>query len=193
MKHEGNLQILTVGDALKYRDVTDVDGDLNINADAARVLTTVGGDLHINVDADLPSLTNVGGYLNIYADADLPVLTTVGGDLRIYADTDLPVLTTVGGHLNINAYADLPVLTTVGGDLRIYADTPLPALTTAHGVKGRLLCASTYGLWLGDNGLLYAGCHEGLTIDEALKHWDRTDERAVMFTAAIKKLNESKI
>jgi hypothetical protein len=118
MKHQGNLIIANAGDALKYRDVTDV-----------------GGHLYIDADADLPALTTVGGYLYIDADADLP------------------------------------------------------ALTTAHGVKGRLLCASTYGLWLGDNGLLYAGCRQGLTIDEALKHWDRPDKRAVKFTESIKKLN----
>jgi hypothetical protein len=174
MKHQGSLIIQTNGSDLKYRDVTDVDGFMYINANVELpALKSVSRWMDIRGDSDLRTLTTVGGHLNINADADLRALKNVGGDLHIYEHAD----------------ADLPALTTVEGRLYLLGHYNMPELTTAHGVKGRLLCASTYGLWLGDNGLIYAGCREGLTIGAALKHWDRPDERAVMFTAAIKKLN----
>ena len=43
-----------------------------------------------------------------------------------------------------------------------------------------------YLLWRSDAGLYYAGCRIALTREQALKHWDRQDDRAVIFTKAIK-------
>ena len=134
---------------------------------------------------DYAGLTTVGGYLIIRADASLPALTSVGGPLDIYAKASLPVLTTVGGSLTISAEAALPVLTTVGDYLSIYARAALPVLTTAHGVPGNLIAVSEYGLWAGSNGLYYAGCQEGFTREQALRHWDREDDRACLYTLAI--------
>jgi hypothetical protein len=93
-------------------------------------------------------------------------------------------LTSVGGDLSIRAEASLPVLTSVSGYLRIDAEASLPVLTHAHGVKGQLVCASTYGLWLSEDGLYYAGCRSKLTKTQALAHWgQREDTRAILFTA----------
>ena len=131
-------------------------------------------------------ITEVTGYLYIRADASLPVLTTVGGSLDISADASLPVLTTVGGSLDISADASLPVLTTVGGYLYISAEKlDAPNIDTLHSNKGRLLAVSQYGLWLSHDGYYFAGCRGPLNRAQALKHWKRDDERAVVFTAAI--------
>ena len=174
MIHQGNLIIETPADAANCAAVTEVTGTLVVSVPCKLPA--------------LPALTTVGGGLAIHADATLPALTTLGGDLRIRADAALSALTTVGRGLYIHAATTLPALTTVAGYLRIIADAALPALTSAQGVKGRLLCVSTYGLWLGDNDLLYAGCRGGLTVAQALAHWDRDDRLAIKFTAAIKAL-----
>ena len=134
---------------------------------------------------DYAGLTEVTGYLSIRADASLPVLTTVGGYLDIQSEASLPVLTTVGGYLDIQAEAALPALTTVGDPLTIRAEASFPALTTAHGVPGNLIAVSDYGLWAGSNGLYYAGCRKGFTREQALRHWDREDDRACLYTLAI--------
>jgi hypothetical protein len=42
-----------------------------------------------------------------------------------------------------------------------------------------------YALIQTDTDLFSAGCQRNLTREEALKHWNRTDERAKLFTAAI--------
>ena len=171
MIHQGDLTIHDTGNTARYAAVTEVTGGLTIREGTTLpALTTVGGGLRISADAALPALTTVGRHLHIHADAALPALTTVGEDLYIRVDTALPALTTVGGGLAIRP------------------GTTMPALCVAHGVGGRLLCVSGYGLWLGDNGLLYAGCRKGLTVAQALDHWDRQDERAIKFTAAIKAL-----
>jgi hypothetical protein len=91
--------------------------------------------------------------------------------------------------------AMLPVLNTISREMFVssHAHTVIPALKKLGGVPGRLLCVSSYGLWLGDNGLLYAGCRRGLTVQQALEHWEhREDARAVLFTAAIKQLKSAK-
>ena len=85
----------------------------------------------------------------------------------------------------IDADTSLPVLTTVGGHLIIDADTSLPVLRSAHGVPGHLLAVSEYGLWAGDDGLYYAGCRRALTREQALAHWARDVDRAMLFTLAI--------
>ena len=186
-KHFGDLTI-TASNKNKYLDLVEVTGSLVIRADASLpVLTTVGGTLYINADASLPVLATVGGYLEINADASLPVLTTVGGTLYINADASLPVLATVGGYLEINADASLPVLTTVGGTLYIRADGKFnaPCLAVSHGNKGALLGISGYGLWRSDDGYYFAGCRGPLNAEQALAHWDRSDDRALLFTAII--------
>jgi hypothetical protein len=139
------------------------------NKDLFLELVEVTGPLYIRADAQLPALTTVGGYLYIRADAQLPALTTVGGYLYIRADAQLPALTTVGGYLYIR----------VG---KLIA----PALTTLHGNRGQLLATSIYGLWLSNDGYYFAGCRGPLSKDAALSHWNRSDERAKIFTAAIK-------
>ena len=135
--------------------------------------------------AGYAELTEVTGYLSIQAEASLPVLTTVGDYLCIRAEASLPMLTTVGGSLGIYAEASLPVLTTVGGSLYIQAEASFPVLTTVHSVPGNLIAVSEYGLWAGSNGLYYAGCREELTREQALRHWDREDDRACLYTLAI--------
>ncbi|MDQ3270754.1 MAG: hypothetical protein M3Q12_01105 [Pseudomonadota bacterium] len=147
------------------------------------------GDLTITVAncKKFADLTEVTGYLYIGADASLPALTTVGGSLYIGADASLPALTTVGGSLDIGADASLPALTTVGRYLYIRAGKmTAPMLMVAHGEKGDLLAVSKYGLWRSAEGYYYAGCRGPLSKERALAHWNRTDERAVVFTTAIK-------
>jgi len=167
MKHIGNLTI-TSANAGDYAGLTDVTGYLEIHAKSS-----------------LPVLATVGGYLTIRAKPSLPVLTTVGESLSIQAEVALPMLVTVGGYLTIHAEAALPMLVTVGGSLTIQAKSSLPVLTSAHGVPGNLIAISDYGLWAGSNGLYYAGCRKGFTREQALKHWDREDDRACLYTLAI--------
>ena len=63
MKIEGDLGIYTADDALIYKGVTSVGGNLYIDADAKLdALTSVGGNLYIYADAKLDALTSVGGY-----------------------------------------------------------------------------------------------------------------------------------
>ena len=131
-------------------------------------------------------MKHIGNLTITSANAgDYAGLTEVTGYLSIQADASLPVLTTVGGYLYIQAEASFPVLTTVGGSLDIQARAALPALTTAHGVPGNLIAVSEYGLWAGSNGLYYAGCRKGFTREQALRHWDREDDRACLYTLAI--------
>ena len=42
-----------------------------------------------------------------------------------------------------------------------------------------------YELRVSPDGYYYAGCRIALTAEEALKHWDRDDDRACLFTLAI--------
>ena len=60
-----------------------------------------------------------------------------------------------------------------------------PLLDTLHANKGRLLAVSKYGLWLSHDGYYFAGCRGPISREAAIKHWDRADERAKAFTAAI--------
>jgi hypothetical protein len=83
-----------------------------------------------------------------------------------------------------------PQLTSVGWLMYVYDGAKLtaPLLTTAYGQPGHEIARCPidgYVLWLGDNGLYYAGCSRGLTRDEALAHWRRDNPRARLFTAAI--------
>ena len=42
-----------------------------------------------------------------------------------------------------------------------------------------------YMLRMSDDGYYYAGCQKNLNKDQALAHWDRDDDRALLFTFAI--------
>jgi hypothetical protein len=191
MHHQGNLTVNS--DNLEYaQTLASVGGYLAIRAEARLpLLERVGGDLRIyaSADANLPLLESVGGDLRIYAsaDANLPLLESVGCDLTIYASAEarLPLLESVGGDLRIYADANLPVLENVGGYLAIDADANLPVLGSAHGKPGRLIAVHDYGLWQADDGAYSAGCRGPLTKAQALSHWDRGDDRALLFTLAI--------
>ena len=55
------------------------------------------------------------------------------------------------------------------------------------GQPGQMIAfEGNYLLWRSDAGLYYAGCRIALTREQALKHWDRTDDRAMLFTKSIK-------
>jgi len=77
------------------------------------------------------------------------------------------------------------VLAQVTGALSVQAKgAQFPAL-------GRVIAMSTWGLVLLNNGMFCAGCRGPWTREQALAHWGkRTDERAKLFTAAIRKLGE---
>ena len=46
-----------------------------------------------------------------------------------------------------------------------------------------------YQLYATDDGYFYAGCAVNLTREQALKRWDRDDDRACLFTLAILSLD----
>jgi YD repeat-containing protein len=48
-----------------------------------------------------------------------------------------------------------------------------------------LAWANGYDLRLNTDGTFTAGCRRDYTRDQALKHWDRDDDRALLFTLAI--------
>ena len=52
--------------------------------------------------------------------------------------------------------------------------------------------SESYELRRSDDGLYYAGCQSMLTAAEALKHWDREDDRACLFTMAIGMIENAK-
>lgn len=62
----------------------------------------------------------------------------------------------------------------------------------AEAYNGGVVCKSfdiasdgLYQLWCTYDGYFYAGCRKSLTRKQALKHWDRDDDRALLFTFAI--------
>jgi hypothetical protein len=121
-------------------------------------------------------------------------LTSVRGDLYTGEGANLTAnnLTSVGGRLYMRKGATLTAnaLTTVGGDLFMFEGATLTvnALTTAYGQPGRELTRCTVSghvLWLGNNGLYYAGRCVGLTREQALDHWSTGTARTKLFTAAI--------
>ena len=72
MKHQGNLIIRTAADAEKYKSLTEVTGNLYIEASAKLdALKSVGGYLSIHASAKLDALKSVGGYLYINANGSL--------------------------------------------------------------------------------------------------------------------------
>jgi hypothetical protein len=71
--------------------------------------------------------------------------------------------------------------------------------------QGRVLTYSNYNEFIGfviavdTNYTLYqdvstelftAGCRKDLTLEQALVHWDREDARAVLFTKALKEIEQ---
>ena len=96
------------------------------------------------------------------------------------------VLAQVTGELSVRAEgAQFPKLAQVTGWLSVEAEgAQFPAL-------GRVIAMSTWGLVLLNNGMFCAGCRGPWTREQALAHWGkRTDERAKLFTAAIRELGE---
>jgi hypothetical protein len=139
-------------------------------------------------------MTTYTGNLIVTDDINLPDVTAVTGHLIVYSGATLTAnaLTTVHGYLSVGSGATLTVnaLTSVKGSLSVREGATLTAsnLTTAYGVPGRELTrcpADGYVLWLGDDGLYYAGCRRGLNREQALERWEREDDRAKLFTGAI--------
>ena len=145
----------------------------------------------------LPAGCTIGGdaYLRGYAHP-LPAGCTIGGNayLADYAHP-LPAGCTIGGNAYLRGYAHpLPAGCTIGGsaDLRGYAH-PLPDDLKMFGVHGAVIGNDgEYVLWAGTDGLFYAGCRRRFTREKALHHWHRRDERALLFTAAIKNMEIAK-
>ena len=115
------------------------------------------------------------------------VLAQVTGALYVQAEgAQFPKLAEVTGALDVWAKgAQFPKLAEVTGALCVRAEgAQFPAL-------GRVIAMSTWGLVLLNNGMFCAGCRGPWTREQALAHWGkRTDERAKLFTAAIRKLGE---
>lgn len=114
-------------------------------------------------------------------------LQTVSGALFIRAEANLSTLQKVGGSLYIRADADLSTLKTVGDSLRISA-----AVQFSPDFKAvKLADDGNYQLWIVDEEFR-AGCRKFLNAEDALAHWDREDERAELFSEAIKNFVDSK-
>ena len=112
-------------------------------------------------------------------------------DLRGCDLTGVTLPSTVGGWLDLRG-CDLKGVTlpaTVGGSIYL-SGCDLKGVTlpkVIFGQPGQMIAfEGNYLLWRSDAGLYYAGCRSELTREQALKHWDRQDDRAVIFTKAIK-------
>ena len=114
------------------------------------------------------------------------VLAEVTGWLCVLAEgAQFPKLVKTGA-LDVQAEgAQFPKLAEVTGGLCVRAEgAQFPKL-------GRVIAMSTWGLVALYDGRLSAGCRGPWTRAKALAHWGkRTDERAKLFTAAIKQLGE---
>src|SRR3990167_892031 len=132
-------------------------------------------------------LAEVTGGLGVEAKgAQFPKLAEVIA-LYVWAEgAQFPKLAEVTGWLCVLAGgAQFPKLAEVTGALCVRAEgAQFPAL-------GRVIAMSTWGLVALNDGRLSAGCRGPWTRAKALAHWGkRTDERAKLFTAAIRKLGE---
>src|SRR3990167_5335293 len=148
-------------------------GNLTItdqNLETCLVLAQVTGALYVEAEgAQFPKLAEVTGALYVRAKgAQFPELAEVTGALSVEAEG-----------------AQFPELAEVTGALYVQAEgAQFPKL-------GRGIAMSTWGLVLLNNGMFCAGCRDPWTREQALAHWgQRTDERAKLFTAAIRKLGE---
>ena len=94
-------------------------------------------------------------------------------------------------RLILDGKAKEPMLVTGSLDLRYTPITALPTpWWTERGEATRCRCLAIcptdgYALVQSDTDLFSAGCRNNLTRAQALKHWDRSDARAKLFTAAI--------
>ena len=147
----------------------------------------------------LPDNLTVGSslYLSGTQITALPDNLTVGGwiDLRGTQITALPDNLTVGGWIDLRGtqITALPDNLTVGGSLYL-SGTQITALPTpwwtGRGEATRRRClavcqAEGYALVQSDTDRFSAGCRNNLTRAQALAHWNRSDARAKLFTAAI--------
>ena len=94
-------------------------------------------------------------------------------------------------RLILDGKAKEPMLVTGSLDLRGTQITALPTpWWTGRGEATRRRClavcqAEGYALVQSDTDRFSAGCRNNLTRAQALAHWNRTDARAKLFTAAI--------
>ena len=167
MKHTGNLTI------------TDQ------NLETCLVLAQVTGALYVEAEgAQFPALVKTG-WLSVEAKgAQFPALVKAGA-LYVWAEgAQFPALVETGELYVLAKGAQFPKLVKAGALYVQAKGAQFPAL-------GRVIAMSTWGLVLLNNGMFCAGCRDPWTREQALAHWGkRTDERAKLFTAAIRKLGE---
>ena len=131
-------------------------------------------------------LAEVTGELSVLAKgAQFPKLVKAGALYVRAKGAQFPELAEVTGALSVEAEgAQFPALVKTGWLSVEAKGAQFPAL-------GRVIAMSTWGLVLLNNGMFCAGCRGPWTREQALAHWgERTDERAELFTAAIRKLGE---
>lgn len=103
----------------------------------------------------------------------LPLCEHIAGDVYVFT----------GGAIY------LPKCLKIDGQVRVYhpATFYAPLLSHLSGYPGKLLAVHSYPLWQDDLDGFHAGCRHFKNKAEALAHWEnRTDPRAVTFTAALK-------
>jgi hypothetical protein len=163
--------------------------------------TSVGGSLDLS-GCDLKGITlptSVGGWLDLRGcdlkGITLPTSVTRSIYLRGCDLKGITLPTSVGGSLDLSGCdlkgITLPTSVTGSLDLRgarnVSADmwwSENAQATLRHCIA---ICPTDgYALIQTDTDRFTAGCWTDLTRKQALKHWDRPDARAKMFTAAIK-------
>lgn len=129
----------------------------------------VVGDILLQNGYDISELVSVSGYVYVYSNGTFtaPMLTNAG-------DVYVP------GSSTFNA----PALT-AAVSVRVYGTLNAPLLGKIIAKYQDQYLISQYSLFAHVDGRFSAGCRMNLTRDEALKHWNRTDSRAVLFTQAI--------
>ena len=122
--------------------------------------------------------------------------TSVGGwlDLRGSDLSGVTLPASVGGSLYLNGcdLSGVTLPTSIGGSLYLSGcRNPDPSQWwTERGEATRRRCLVVcpddgYALVQTDADLFSAGCRKNLTREQALAHWNRSDARAKLFTAAI--------
>jgi Leucine-rich repeat (LRR) protein len=142
-----------------------------------------------------PSGLTVGGSLDLSNTqiTSLPDNLTVGGwlDLSNTQITSLPDNLTVGGTLDLSGtqITSLPDNLTVGGTLDLSGtQIKFPCRASQKGKFGTALCVCPnegYTLVAHDDGSYSAGCQDFPDAADALRHWSRSDHRAVLFAKHI--------
>jgi len=163
--------------------------------------TSVGGWLDLS-GCDLSGVTlptSVGGWLDL-SGCDLSGVTlptSVGGwlDLSGCDLSGVTLPTSVGGWLDLSGcdLSGVTMPTSVTGALFLNGcRNPDPSQWwTERGEAARRRCIAVcpddgYALVQTDTDHFSAGCRKNLTREQALAHWNRSDARAKLFTAAIK-------